>query len=65
MAAIEANKNVIWMKNLIEELGIREEEFRLHYDSQSSGGHADQGVASGDARCVHETNQNGKSSHAE
>ena len=33
MAAVEAGKEVIWMKDFIEELGIRQEEFQLHYDS--------------------------------
>ena len=36
MAAVEAGKEVIWMKDFIGELGIRQEEFRLHYDSESA-----------------------------
>ena len=36
MAAVETGKEVIWMKYFIGELGIREEEFRLHCDSQSA-----------------------------
>ena len=35
MAIIEASKEVIWMKDFIGDLGIRQKEFRLHYDSQS------------------------------
>ena len=36
MAVVEAGKEVIWMKDFIGELGIRQEEFRLHCDSQSA-----------------------------
>ena len=36
MAVVEVGKEVIWMKNIIRELGIRQEEFRLHCDSQSA-----------------------------
>ena len=36
MAATEANKGIIWMKEFIGELGIRQEEFWLHCDNQSS-----------------------------
>ena len=36
IAAIEADKEVIKMKDFIGELGIRQEEFRLYYDSQSA-----------------------------
>ena len=35
MAVVEAGKEVIWMKDFIGELEIRQEEFRLHCDSQS------------------------------
>ena len=35
MAAVEAGKEVIWMKHWIGELGIRQEEFWLHCDNQS------------------------------
>ena len=33
MAAAEANKEIIWMKEFIGELGIRQEEFQLHCDN--------------------------------
>ena len=33
MAATEAGKKIIWMKEFIGELGIRQEEFRLHCDN--------------------------------
>ena len=36
MAPIEANKEVLWMKGFIGELGIQQEEFRLYCDSQSA-----------------------------
>ena len=36
MAAVEAGHAVIWMKDFIGELGIRQEEFRLHRESQSA-----------------------------
>ena len=36
MAAIEAGKEVIWMKDFIEELGIRQEEYQLYCDNQSA-----------------------------
>ena len=35
MTAVEVGKEVIWMKDFIGELGIRQEEFRLHCESQS------------------------------
>ena len=35
MATAQADKEIIWMKEFISELGIRLEEFRLHYDNQS------------------------------
>jgi hypothetical protein len=36
MAAVEAGKEIIWMKDFIRELGIRQEEYRLYCDSQSA-----------------------------
>ena len=36
MAAVEAGKEVLWMKDFISELGIRQEEYRLYCDSQSA-----------------------------
>ena len=36
MATTKAEKEIIWMKELIEELEIRQEEFQLHYDNQSA-----------------------------
>mgnify|MGYP007069663062 CR=1 FL=1 len=36
MVAVEAHKEVIWMKDFIKELGIQQEELRLYYDSQST-----------------------------
>ena len=36
MAAVEAGKEVLWMKAFIGELGIRQEEYRLYCDSQSA-----------------------------
>ena len=36
MAAMEAGKEVEWMKDFIGELGIRQEEYRLYCDSQSA-----------------------------
>ena len=35
MAVVEAGKEVLWMKDFIGELGIRQEEYRLYCDSQS------------------------------
>ena len=35
MAVVEAGKEILWMKDFIEELGIRQEEYRLYCDSQS------------------------------
>ena len=35
MAVVEAGKEVIWMKDFIGELGIRQEEFGLYCDSES------------------------------
>ena len=36
LAAVEAGKEVLWMKDFIGELGIRQEEYRLYCDSQSA-----------------------------
>ena len=36
MAATEAGKEIIWMKEFIGELGIRQDEFQLHCDNQSA-----------------------------
>ena len=35
MAAVEAGKEIIWMKEFIGELGIWREELQLHCDNQS------------------------------
>ena len=35
MAPVEANKEIIWMKNFIGELRIGQEEYRLYCDRQS------------------------------
>ena len=40
MAAVEAGKEVLWMKDFISELGIRQDEYRLYCDSQSVIHHA-------------------------
>ena len=36
MAVVEAGKEVLWMKDFIGELDIRQEEYRLYCDSQSA-----------------------------
>ena len=36
MAVVEVGKEVLWMKDFIGELGIRQEEYRLYCDSQSA-----------------------------
>ena len=36
MATVEAGKEILWMKDFIGELGIRQEEYRLYCDSQSA-----------------------------
>ena len=36
MATVEAGKEVLWMKDFIGELGIRQKEYRLYCDSQSA-----------------------------
>ena len=35
-AAVEAGKEILWMKDFIGELGIRQEVYRLYCDSQSA-----------------------------
>ena len=36
MAALEAGKEILWMKDFIGELGIQQDEYRLYCDSQSA-----------------------------
>ena len=36
MAVVEADKEVIWMKNFLSELGMKQEKFLLHCDNQSA-----------------------------
>ena len=36
MAAMEASKEILWMKDFIGELGIRQEEYRLYCDNESA-----------------------------
>ena len=36
MAAVEAGKEILWMKDFIGELSIRQDEYRLYFDSQSA-----------------------------
>ena len=36
MAAVEAEKELIWMKNFLNELGMKQERFLLHCDNQSA-----------------------------
>ena len=36
MAAVEAGKEILWMKDFIGELGIRQDEYRLYCDSRSA-----------------------------
>ena len=36
MVAAEGGKEIIWMKEFIEELGIWQDEFQLHCDNQST-----------------------------
>ena len=36
MAVVEAGKEVLWMKDFIGELGIRQEEYRLYCDSKTA-----------------------------
>mgnify|MGYP000170283911 FL=1 len=36
MAAVEAGKELIWMRNFLNELGMKQKEFLLHCDSQSA-----------------------------
>ena len=35
MATIKARKELIWMRNFLRELGMKQERFLLHYDNQS------------------------------
>ena len=35
MATVEAGKEVLWMKDFISELGIRQEEYRLYCHNES------------------------------
>ena len=34
MAVVEATKELIWMKNVLSELGMKQERFLLHWDNQ-------------------------------
>ena len=36
MAAVEAGKEVLWMKDFIGKLGIRQDEYRIYCDNQSA-----------------------------
>ena len=36
MVAVEAVKELIWMKNFLSELGMKQEKFLLHCDNQSA-----------------------------
>ena len=36
MVTIEASREIIWMRDFINELGIREEYFLLHCDNQTT-----------------------------
>ena len=36
MVAVEAGKEIIWMRDFISELGMREEQFRLHCVNQGA-----------------------------
>ena len=36
MAVVEAGKEILWMKDFIGELDIRQDEYRLYCDSQSA-----------------------------
>ena len=36
MAVVEADKEILWMKDFIGELGIPQDEYRLYCDSQSA-----------------------------
>ena len=35
MAIVEAGKELIWMKNFLNDLGMKQEKFLLHYNNQS------------------------------
>ena len=36
MVAVEADKEILWMKDFIGQLGIRQDEYRLYCDNQSA-----------------------------
>ena len=36
MAAVEADKELIWMKNFLSELGMKQEKFLHHYDNHNA-----------------------------
>ena len=36
MTVVEAGEEILWMKEFIGELGIRQDEYRLHCDNQSA-----------------------------
>ena len=36
MVAVEAEEELIWMRNFLDELGMKQKEFLLHCDSQSA-----------------------------
>ena len=36
MAVVEAGKEILWVKDFIGEIGIRQEEYQLYCDSQSA-----------------------------
>ena len=36
MEVVEADKEIVWMRDFIGDLGIQQEEFRLHCGSQSA-----------------------------
>ena len=35
MVVVEVGKEIIWMSDFTSELGMRQEQFRLHYDNKS------------------------------
>jgi len=36
IAAIEASKELLWMKNFLKELSFKQEKYNLHYDNQNA-----------------------------
>ena len=36
IAAVEASKGLIWMRNFLSQLGMKQKEFLLHSDNQSA-----------------------------